>query len=183
MSQTPGQAPLPATLTETEALVRRLGGGHPLVDAAATHGNVMSALASASWVHFACHAHSDPTSPSNSHLLLHDRPMSVAEVSRLRLEYAELAYLSACSTARGSAGLADEAIHIVSAFQLAGYRHVVGALWPLEDTTAAGVAEGFYRHLTDGTSPADALHVVIRSMRDEQPLTPSQWAAYVHAGP
>jgi CHAT domain-containing protein len=45
------------------------------------------------------------------------------------------------------------------------------------------VAEGFYRRLTDGTSPADALHAVIRSMRDEQPLTPSQWAAYVHAGP
>jgi CHAT domain-containing protein len=51
---------------------------------------------------------------------------------------------------------------------------VVGALWPLEDTTAAGVAEGFYSHLTNGKSPADALHVVIRSMRDEQPLTPSQ---------
>lgn len=179
MSQTPGQAPLPATLTETEALVRRLGGGHPLVDAAATHGNVMSALASASWVHFACHAHSDPTSPSNSHLLLHDRPMSVAEVSRLRLKDAELAYLSACSTARGSAGLADEAIHIASAFQLAGYRHVIGALWPLVDTTAAAVAEGFYSHLAHGASPANTLHAVIRSMRDEQPLTPSQWAAYV----
>jgi hypothetical protein len=36
------------------------------------------------------------------------------------------------------------------------------------------VAEGFYSHLTNGKSPADALHVVIRSMRDEQPLTPSQ---------
>lgn len=183
MAQTPGQAPLPATLAEAEALVRRLGGEYPLVDAAATHGNVMSALASASWVHFACHAHSDPASPSNSHLLLHDRPMSIAEVSRLRLEFAELAYLSACSTARGSAGLADEAIHIASAFQLAGYRHVVGTLWPIDDTTAAGVADGFYRRLTDGTSPADALHMVIRSMRDEQRLIPSQWAAYVHAGP
>ena len=183
MSRTPGQAPLPATLAEAEALVRRLGGEHPLVDAAATRGNVGSALASASWAHFACHAHSDPASPSNSHLLLHDRPMSVTEVSRLRLEHAELAYLSACSTARGSAKLADEAIHIASAFQLAGYRHVIGALWSVDDTTAAGVAEGFYRRLTDGTSPADALHAVIRSMRDEQPLTPSQWAAYVHAGP
>ena len=183
MSQTPGQAPLPATLAEAEALVRRLGGENPLVDAAATRGNVGSALASASWAHFACHAHSDPASPSNSHLLLHDRPMSVAEVSRLRLEHAELAYLSACSTARGSAKLADEAIHIASAFQLAGYRHVIGALWSVDDTTAAGVAEGFYRRLTDDTSPADALHAVIRSMRDEQPLTPSQWAAYVHAGP
>jgi len=183
MSRTPGQAPLPETLAEAEALARRFGGERPLVDAAATHGNVSSALPSVNWVHFACHAHSDPASPSNSHLLLHDRPMSVAEVSRLRLESAELAYLSACSTARGSAELADEAIHIASAFQLAGYRHVVGALWPLDDTTASRVAQGFYSHLTNGTSPADALHVVIRGIRDEQPITPSQWAAYVHAGP
>ena len=57
---------MPATLAEAEALVRRLGGEHPLVDAAATRGNVGSALASASWAHFACHAHSDPASPSNS---------------------------------------------------------------------------------------------------------------------
>jgi len=134
-------------------------------------------------VHVACHAHNDPISPSKSHLLLHDRVMSVAEVSRLRLEHAELAYLSACSTARGSAGLADEAIHIVSAFQLAGYRHVVGALWLVQDATAAGVAEGFYSGLADGMSQADALHAVIRDLRDEQPLAPSQWAAYVHAGP
>nr|MDQ3988528.1 CHAT domain-containing protein [Actinomycetota bacterium] len=183
MPQTPGQEPLPATLAEAEALAEQLGGERTLVDAAATHGNVRSALASASWAHFACHAYSDPVSPSKSHLLLHDRPMSIAEVSRLRLEHAELAYLSACSTARGSTRLADEAIHIASAFQLAGYRHVVGTLWPVHDTTAAGIAEGFYGRLTDGTSPSDALHAVIRGLREEQPLTPSQWAAYVHAGP
>ncbi|WP_020672133.1 CHAT domain-containing tetratricopeptide repeat protein [Amycolatopsis nigrescens] len=180
---TPGQAPLPYAREEAEALSRRFDAASPLIDAAASHDNVLAALRFVNWAHFACHAHSDPAGPSNSHLLLHDRPMSVAEVSRLRLEGAELAYLSACSTARGSAELADEAIHIVSAFQLAGYRHVVGSLWPVLDRTSAEVAASFYTGLDGGAPPAEALHAVIRERRADEPLTPSVWAGYVCAGP
>jgi len=53
----------------------------------------------------------------------------VAAISRLRLP-GVLAYLSACSTAVTGPELADESVHIVSAFQLAGYQHVIGTLWP-----------------------------------------------------
>jgi hypothetical protein len=53
---------------------------------------------------------------------------------------AELAFLSACSTARPSGRLADEAIHLASAFQLAGYRHVIGTLWPIGDWPAVEYA-------------------------------------------
>lgn len=183
MPRTPGQAPLPATGAEAHSLTRRLGGRELLVDSAATHAAVLAGLESASWAHFACHAYSDPLSPSESHLLLHDRTLSVTEISRLRLKDAELAYLSACSTARGSDRLADEAIHIASAFQLAGYRHVVGALWPVYDVTSAEVAEGFYGRVSDGMSPAEALHEVIRELRDAHPRAASLWAGYVHAGP
>ncbi|MGI9004436.1 MAG: CHAT domain-containing protein, partial [Pseudonocardia sp.] len=106
LSQTPGQAPLPATRIEAEALVRHFTDPTTLLGADATAARVLAALPTASWVHFACHAYSDPVNPSRSHLVLHDRPMTVTEISRLRLVSAELAYLSACSTARSDERLA-----------------------------------------------------------------------------
>jgi hypothetical protein len=60
----------------------------------------------------------------------------VVDISSLHREIADLAYLSACSTARVGAALTDEAIHLASTFQLAGYRHVVATLWPINDRRA-----------------------------------------------
>lgn len=181
LSETPGQAPLPATRIEAEALVRHFADPVTLFDADATAARVLAALPAAGWVHFACHAHSDPLNPSRSHLVLHDRPMTVTEISRLRLVSAELAYLSACSTARSDERLADEAIHVASAFQLAGYQHVIASLWPVLDDTAATVADHFYTRTATGTDPARALHAAVRHVRHNQP--PSAWAGYVHVGP
>jgi tetratricopeptide (TPR) repeat protein len=183
MSQTPGEHALPATVAEARALAARPGHAVELVDDAARFDAVVAALARCGWAHFACHAVSDPLSPSESRLLLHDRPLAVRHISRLRLRDAELAFLSACSTARGNEKLADEAIHIASAFQLAGYRHVIATLWPVLDSTAARVAEDFYERHRNGNGPAEALHEVVRGVRAAQPLLPSTWAAHVHSGP
>ncbi|MCH6165802.1 CHAT domain-containing protein [Pseudonocardia alaniniphila] len=183
LAETPDQQSLPATVSEAGALVRGPGRAVQLVDADARYDAVLSALADCGWAHFACHAVSDPLSPSDSRLLLYDRSLAVRDISKLRLQDAELAFLSACSTARGSAQLADEAIHIASAFQLAGYRHVVGTLWPVLDATAARLTQGFYDRHHRGESPAEALHAVVRELRAAQPLAPSAWAAHIHAGP
>jgi CHAT domain-containing protein len=54
----------------------------------------------------------------------------VASLADVQPHRAQLAFLSACQTARNPArDLLDEAIHLASAFQLAGYPHVVGTLW------------------------------------------------------
>jgi hypothetical protein len=186
---TPDQPPLPSATVELAA-ASWSGEQTTLSGVAATHDRVLDALPAASWAHFACHAHSDPARPSRSHLLLHDRPLHVAEISRLDLGHAELAYLSACATARGGTDLADEAIHIASAFQLAGYRHVVATLWPVQDAYAETVAQRFYQRIPSPTAvdapsidPALALHETIRELRADEPLTPSNWASYLHAGP
>ncbi|WP_206306823.1 CHAT domain-containing protein [Streptomyces sp. F001] len=72
-----------------------------------------------------------PAHNSSGCLVLHDgTELRVTEVSRLDLN-ADLAFLSACSTARGGYVVPDEAITVASAFLLAGYRNVVGTLWPL----------------------------------------------------
>ncbi|MFF1418233.1 CHAT domain-containing protein [Streptomyces sp. NPDC058280] len=162
-----------------------LGAREPLVGAAATREAVLAALGSTPWVHFGCHAATDPTEPSGS--LLHlpsGEPLSVLEICRTQPRSARLAFLAACGTARTSERLSDEAIHITSAFLLAGFPTAVGTLWEIDSTHADHVTRDFYRSMTAtgaGTS-AYALHHTVRELRRRIPDRPHVWAAYVHAG-
>jgi hypothetical protein len=187
MPRTPDAADLPGAQAETAGLRRRLGGRVTvLTGPQATHEAVLAALPRARWAHFACHGAADPDDPSASHLLLTDhqqRPLTVADVARLRLDDAELAFLSACSTARPGRRLTDEAIHLASAFQLAGYRHVVGTLWPIDDGAAVAVADDIYAAVTTGTGDvAGAVHAATRSLRNRWADSPSVWASHIHVG-
>lgn len=160
--------------------------GSTLLTDRATARNVLTALEGATWAHFACHAVSDHKNPLEGGMALKDGTLTVSQISRLRLGPKGLAYLSACETARPSLDHLDEAIHLGSAFQLIGYRHVIGTLWQAGDETAARVARGFYRSLPDGTSidrAAHALHGTVRALRDERPDRPDLWAPFIHIGP
>ena len=121
--------------------------------------------------------------------MLFRSPLTVAAISRLHLQHAELAFLSACSTTESGGQLVDEAIHLSAAFQIAGYRRIIGTLWPVHDRAATGVAIQFYTYLTGhGRYPihaadaALALHHVIRKLRAEHPERPTRWAAHIHTG-
>jgi CHAT domain-containing protein len=112
--------------------------------------------------------------------------LRVVDVARLRLDDVELAFLSACSTARPGDRLADEASHLASAFQLAGYRHVLATLWPVPDWPARrAVAAVSDRIASIGEDHADrapaALHAAPHALRERYPAHPSIWAAFVHA--
>ncbi|MEU9847061.1 CHAT domain-containing protein [Streptomyces sp. NPDC047985] len=192
VAQATGQAPLPGARREADRLARLLPGAALLADADATHCAVVSALHHRAHAHFACHALGDLERPSGSRLVLHDHaehPLTVRDLARLRLPSVRLAYLSACDTLRTSPELADEAVHIVSAFQMAGFPHVVGSLWHVDDAIGAEVALSVYEALDtgDGTldvaRTAEALHRAVRTVRDTYPQTPSLWACQVHAGP
>ena len=84
---------------------------------------------------------------------------------------------------------ADKAIHLSAAFQLAGFRQVIGTPWEIEDEISARVAAACYASLGDspagvldtGTA-ARSLHDAVRAERDTLVRTPSLWAAYLHAG-
>lgn len=182
-------ADLPGVGREAAA-IRRLVPDARLVPVP-TRDAVLDALPEHHIAHFACHGHADRDDPSRSHLVLADHataPLTVAEVAALRLS-AGLAYLSACDTGVTAPALADESVHLTGAFHLAGYRHVVGTLWPIDDGTAAELATEFYRRLTaDGTTPprtsrsALSLHEATRALRARYPDTPTTWAAYTHTG-
>ncbi len=191
MPETPGHPPLRRTVREARVLGDGAAGLTSLIGPAATRTAVTTSLPEAAIVHFACHAGSDPADPSASHLLLQDGALDLGTISRLQLDGAELAYLSACGTARGGTKLADEAIHAASAFQLAGYAQAVATLWEIGDEFAAAAAADFYRELSrlapDGEPPARlpaalALHEVTRRMRDSMPERPWAWASLLHAG-
>jgi len=165
-----------------------------------TKSNVLAQLPGCPIAHFACHGANHPADPSKSLLLLHDHdndPFTVASLAPIRLGRAQLAYLSACRTATIEATrLLDESIHLASAFQLAGFPHVIGTLWEINDQIAATVADAFYAHLKNDQGILDtgraayALHHAIRAVRDGLGLpdglnrirTASLWAAYLHAG-
>jgi CHAT domain-containing protein len=176
----PGAPALPGVEREADGIadrrpVTRLSGAGARTDA------VRAALTSHTSAHFACHAVSDPDDPSAGHLLLHDGPLSVLDVSALDLSGVRLAVLSACETSLG-ARIPDEGLHLVSAFQLAGYPQVVGTLWQVNDRVARLVAVDLHERVTAGEDVAEALHHAVRRCRERFPKTPSLWAAYLHSG-
>jgi hypothetical protein len=189
MPHTPGASDLPGAQAEATGLQRSFPGQVTvLTGPQATHDTVLAALLAGQRAHFACHGTSNPNNPSDSYLLLTDhqqRPLTVTDVARLRLDDARLAFLSACSTARPSDRLADEAIHLASAFQLAGYRHVIATLWPIGDQHAVDIAADIYSTLatTGEDDVAGAVHAAVRRMRRRWGGdTPSVWASHIHAG-
>jgi len=189
MPRTPGASDLPGALAEAAALQQRFPGRVTvLTGPQATYDTVLAALPAGRWAHFACHGASDPSSPSASYLLLTDhrqRPLTVVDVARLRLDDAGLAFLSACSTAQPGRQLADEAIHLASAFQLAGYRHVIATLWPIGDQHAVDLAADIYTTLTTAGEGdvAGAVHAAVRRMRWRWGKDrPSVWASHIHIG-
>ncbi|MFF5365365.1 CHAT domain-containing protein [Streptomyces scabiei] len=188
--------PNPVVLRPARVAERPKGGSA----ATAVKRDVLALLPQCQIAHFACHGSCDPTNPSRSQLLLEDHeddPLTVAALAHVAMDHARLAYLSACTTAAvQKIDLLDEALHMTSAFQLVGYRHVIGTLWRIESSVSVTVAKLFYAGLRTASGTIDpdrapyALHKAIRWIRDgrdlrvpeERTAEPHLWAAYLHAG-
>ncbi|MGC4773304.1 CHAT domain-containing protein [Micromonospora sp. DT44] len=185
MRATPGgPGVLPSAEREAASAARALPGAWTGLDATATRQQVLDRLADSAYAHFACHAVADPNDAAQGRLLLHDHqdsPLTVADVSRLDLD-AEFAFLSACATAQAPPTLVDESLHITGAFQLAGFRHVIGTLWEVDDAVSLALTTAFYEHGDATGSAAYALHSAVRGLRDRYPLAPTLWAAHIHTG-
>jgi tetratricopeptide (TPR) repeat protein len=185
LTRTPDLPDLPGAANEAASL-RTQPDATLLNDVEATSKRVMAALADATWAHFACHASTDLDAPSEGGLMLHDGVLRIPDLSRLRLAEAELAYLSACSTAHRGINHVEESVNLASALHLAGFRHVIASLWLLQDAVATVTARAFYRHLP-ATASADKaagiLHGITRDLRNHRPDRPDLWASLIHSGP
>lgn len=138
--------------------------------------DVMTDLKSCDVFHFAGHGASYSKDPDSSCLLVEDwqtNPLTVKDVLSLKLHERApfLAYLSACSTgANKTEGLSDESIHLVTAFQLAGFQHVIGSLWAISDYSSSVVAKHVYDEMNGrfepGVDVSLALHSAVRKLRE-----------------
>ncbi|KAK7712431.1 hypothetical protein SLS64_004815 [Diaporthe eres] len=154
MSNTPGHSPLQFTAPEI-AEVKSICPSLNLnaVTPTLRKDDVLRHLSLCETFHFAGHGMSDPSEPSKSSLYLDDwqsNPLTVGDLRELKLRETApwLGYLSACSTGEIRAEkLVDETIHLVSAYQLAGFRHVVGTLWEVSDEYCVDMAKAFYEEL------------------------------------
>ena len=164
---------------------------------------VLERLSESSIVHFACHAHANSKNPSRSALLLGKTApaeLTAEHIRSLDRSSAQMAYLSACSTAEvgGAHGPIDEVIHLASTFQLAGFREVIGTMWEVDDSAAGNLAARFYGHLLrlapdSAGRVSRALHYAVAELRLE--LLQMQggegdagvdlllWAPFVRFGP
>ncbi|EXK84329.1 hypothetical protein FOQG_11586 [Fusarium oxysporum f. sp. raphani 54005] len=177
MKHTPEQSSLPFAAREIEVirdLVKTMQ-LEPIEPGQHKH-DIMAHLPQCKVFHFAGHGHTDGHDPMRSRLLLEDgkeNPLTVANLLEINLRehLPFLAYLSACGTGRiKDKRFVDESIHLVSACQLAGFRHVIGTLWEVNDELCVDMARITYEGMRDGAmideSVCEGLHNATRQLRD-----------------
>lgn len=194
MPETPGETALPGAQKEVEIAQRilqtRVSVTHLYRPDAAT---ALRRLPNQQVVHCACHGQLEEI-PFKSHLLLVKDSavdkLTMEDIAQADTRHGCLAYLSACQTAETTAEGADEALNLVSAFQIAGFPHTIGTLWPANDEVCQQVAQSFYATIfTETVSSgryqhvASALHKAVLEARARNPKQPGLWAPFVHFGP
>jgi CHAT domain-containing protein len=116
---------------------------------------------------------------------LEDGVLSAYEVSAMNLEGTDLVVLSACETGLGEVRQGEGVYGLRRAFQMAGARTVVSALWPVSDKTTADMMGQLYA-LTEKSLPErirEAQLAQIEKLRSEGFADhPYNWAAFIALG-
>lgn len=178
MQQTPGFSTLANAESEVgavQAICKAMGLSCTRPDVRRRR-QVAEALDECTMFHFAGHGNSSAQYPLKSSILLEDHQeesLTIESLLQTRLGNNSpfLAYLSACGTGEvRDDHSADESIHLTSAFQLAGFRHVVGTLWDVEDQTCVGMARLTYEYIQENGWSDDSisagLHHATITLRD-----------------
>ncbi|RPB28990.1 hypothetical protein L211DRAFT_845020 [Terfezia boudieri ATCC MYA-4762] len=187
MPTTPGGSPLSGVTKEAEGIKHSQTFSRVEIMEWPSAELVLKVLSEHTIAHFACHGVSS-INPADSHLLLRKElaevdKLQVNDIAALKLPAARLAYLSACSTAQSaSSKLIDEVTHIVSAFHIAGFTHVIGTLWQSDDQACQKMALDFYSELGKEDDVAASYRIAIMKLMQQKPLQPLYWAPFIHFG-
>lgn len=193
---TPGQRPLPLSLKEAQKVVQAaVSAGWPEKDIQSLNGSeasvdrVVSALESASWVHFACHGMQDAAVGMNSAFALDNGNLELREIASKRMVAAQFGFLSVCNAASGLRDLPAESMHLAGGLQFAGFPSVIATLWAIADLDAPRVAAYAYEYLfrngsknCDPSEAATALNHAVLRLREDPTVTVDRWAPFIHFG-
>lgn len=116
--------------------------------------------------------------------------LRIEDLDLVHNDQAQIAYLSACSTAEiKQASLVDENIHLASSFLLSGFPHVIASQWKAHDGAAVAIAREFYKCLFErgefgDDQVADSLHRAVLEYRSQNGNIDNiaKWATFVHFG-
>jgi CHAT domain-containing protein len=202
MSDPPDQAKLPFVDEELKLIQHLIPPTiNSVVPGTPTRQIILAEIESHQIVHLSCHGHPE-TDLSQSTLLLEDwktSPLTVADLTSLKLQKPQFAFLSACHTANTlDPTLLDESLNLTSAVSLAGFPSVVGTLWQVMDQEAAWISRDVYAWMLDGKDKfdigrsAEGLHLAVRRLKDKTrtllghkrlaPHDPIVWAPFIHVG-
>lgn len=95
-----------------------------------------------------------------------DYHLTAEDLESLQLD-ADLVVLSACHTARGKIN-SEGVVGLARAFQVAGARSIVTALWAIPDGATQFFMERFYDNLRDGLAVADAICATQMKMQENE---------------
>ncbi|KAI9569320.1 hypothetical protein HD554DRAFT_2038263 [Boletus coccyginus] len=135
-------------------------------------------------VHLACHGLPNRKKPFESAFALRDGHFMIQCIIGCDLKNPEFAYLSACHTTVGDEESPDEAIHLASAMQFAGFRSVIGTMWAVDDGETNKITSIFYKYMVDESGRLDhtcaafALNKTMKSVN----VPFDQRILYIHLG-
>ena len=116
---------------------------------------------------------------------IEDGILTAEEVTAMNLDGTELAVLSACETGLGEVKEGEGVYGLRRAFQMAGARTVISALWPVPDEATAEMMSQLYAS-ERGSLPEIMQEIQLRKISDlrenKQADHPFSWGAFIALG-
>lgn len=107
-----------------------------------------------------------------------DGILRAVEISQLDFSQCDLVVLSACETGLGYNEDSEGVFGLQRAFKLAGSKKIMMSLWKVNDRVTARLMTQFYKYLSNGLLPYEALDSAKRDIRKTNP-SPEDWGAFV----
>ncbi|MCX2728986.1 CHAT domain-containing protein [Saccharopolyspora sp. NFXS83] len=182
----PGARELPR---ENQILARYWPDAEVLSPRSTSSVEVQQLLPDTAWVHVCEPSAQYPGQPAAGLVLDREPPqrgLGVVELGQMGLHQVEFGYLGRCSTFVDAPSAA--AVPLASALGFAGFAHVIGTLWEVDEECALEVHSEVYEAVFgteefDTGQAAHALHEAARRLRADFPEAPSRWSAHLHVGP
>lgn len=164
---------------------------HYFQNEAASVGNFLRYAPKAALLHIGTHTQINDQYPESSFLVFNSTnsanaysSLSAAKIYELNLP-AQLAVLSACSTAEGTLRKGQGVTNLARAFAYAGCQNMIVNLWEIKDNTSKELMAAFYPALLeDKAAAATAFNTAQRTYIENAGINahPAYWATSIYIG-